>query len=107
MIKERPEILRKVVKVYIKALELANKDPEGVAAALKAMVPEIDVKVAEAQFRTTMPLVDNPTTKAEGIGTITDKRLAATWEWTAKSQNIAMNKINPESAINRSFMPKK
>ena len=106
MIKERPDVLHKVVKVYLKTLVLANKDPEGVAAALKAMVPEIDMKVAEAQFRSTIPLVDNATTRAEGIGTITGKRLAATWEWTAKSQNISMDKIKPESAIDRSFMPK-
>jgi NitT/TauT family transport system substrate-binding protein len=105
-LKERPEVVRKFLKVYAKATEMAIADPKAAAAAVKAMVPEIDVDVAERQFAASVPLMVNAISKKDGFGAFEPKRLTTTWEWTAKSQNIPLDKIDPEAAVDRSFMPK-
>lgn len=105
-IKERPEVVRKVVKAWLKAAQMALADPKDVARSMKVQFPEMDAKLVEEQFLTIVPLLDNAITKAEGLGALDAKRVAVTWEWTAKSQNIPLDKIDPEKTLNRSFLPK-
>ena len=104
MLKERPETVKKVLRALTKANEMAIADPKGAAAALKAMVPELDAAVAEKQFAASIPLMVNDTAKA-GKGGFEKALLAKTWEWTAKAQNIPLDKLDPESAVDRSFTP--
>jgi NitT/TauT family transport system substrate-binding protein len=75
-----------------------------VAAAMKAAFPEMDPVLIEAQFQTIVPLIDNPINKAEGLGAFDKARLAKTWEWTAKAQNIPLGKLDPEKAVTRAFL---
>ena len=105
-LKERPEVVRKFLKAYAKASEMAIADPKSAADALKTMVPEVDVGVAERQFVASVPLIVNAISKKDGPGAFEPKLLAVTWEWTAKSQNIPLDKIDPETAVDRSFIPK-
>jgi len=105
-IAERPEVVRKVVKAWLKAAQMALADPKDVARSMKVIFPEMDAKLVEEQFMTLVPLLDNEITKKEPLGTMEPKRLAVTWEWTAKSQNIPLDKLDPEKAVNRSFLPK-
>lgn len=103
-IKERPEVVRKVVKAWLKAAQMALADPKDVARSMKVQFPEMDAKLVEEQFLTIVPLLDNAITKAEGLGALEPKRLATTWEWTAKSQNIPLDKVDPEKTVDRSFL---
>jgi NitT/TauT family transport system substrate-binding protein len=103
-IAQRPETIRKFVKVMREAAAMAPADPAGVVAAMKAAFPEIDPVLIEAQFQTIVPLIDNPISKAEGLGTFDKARLAKTWEWTAKAQNIPLDKLDPEKAVSRAFL---
>jgi NitT/TauT family transport system substrate-binding protein len=55
---------------------------------------------------TIVPLIENPIEKAEGLGAFRKDRLYKTWEWTANAQHLALNTIDPETAVDRSFIPK-
>lgn len=103
---ERPEVARKVLKALTEANKLAIADPKLAGTSVKAAVPEVDVGVAEKQFVASIPLMENAVTKANGVGAFNKALLAKTWEWTAKSQNMPLDKLDPETAVDRSFLPK-
>ncbi|MGA8649548.1 MAG: hypothetical protein WB677_02815 [Xanthobacteraceae bacterium] len=69
------------------------------------MVPEIDVDVARAQFSASVPLMVNDISKKDGVGAFEKALLAKTWKWTAEAQNIPLDKLDPETAVARSFAP--
>jgi NitT/TauT family transport system substrate-binding protein len=106
LIAERPDVVRRFVKAYMAAAKAAIENPADVANAMKSIFPEMDEALIEEQFRTIVPLMNNEITKAEGFGVFDKVRLAKTWEWTAKAQNMSLDKIDPEKAINRDFIPK-
>ena len=103
-IKEKPELVRKVVKVYRQALQMAVADPQAAGNAIKALVPEIDATVAAKEFAASVSLIDNEISKKDGLGAFEPKLLAKTWEWVAKAQSMPLDKLDPETAVNRSFV---
>ena len=105
MLKERPEVVKKFLRAYAKATDMAIADPKAAAEALKAMVPEVDVGVATEQFAASIPLMVNTLSKKDGAGAFEMALLAKTWEWTAKSQKMPIEKLDPEAAVDRSVMP--
>lgn len=106
MLAAKPETVRKFLRAYAKANAMAIADPKAAAAALKAIVPEVDTTVAEKEFVASIPLMVNAVEKADGPGAYDKKLLAKTWEWTAKAQNLPLDKLDPETAVDRSFLPK-
>jgi NitT/TauT family transport system substrate-binding protein len=106
VLKERPEVVKKFLRAYVKATDMAIADPKTAVAALKASVPEIDAAVAEKQFLASVPLMVNDIAKKDGVGAFEKALLAKTWEWTAKAQNIPLDKLDPEAAIDRTLLPK-
>ena len=105
-IKERPEVLRRYLRALVKSLQFTMANPDKAAADLKSVVPEADVAVIAAEFRSSMPLLDNEISKRDGLGAYDPKLLAATWVWVAKSMNYAPTKVDPEKLVDRSFLPK-
>ena len=103
---ERPETVKKFMRAYMKATAKAIADPMAAAMALKAMVPEVDAEVARAQFAASVPLIVNAISKKDGEGAFDKALLAKTWKWTAEAQNMPLDKIDPEMAVDRSFLPK-
>lgn len=103
---ERPDVARKALKALLEANTMAIADPKLAAAAVKAAVPEVDADIAEKQFAASIPLMVNSISKADGAGAFDKALLAKTWEWTAKAQNIPLSKLDPETAVDRSFLPK-
>jgi len=105
MIAERPAALRAFVQAFMEGMKMALANPKDVAAAMKATFPAMDEALAEQQFLTIVPLIDNQIAKTEGLGSFQKDRLRVTWEWTAKAQKLPLDKIDPETAVDRSFMP--
>lgn len=103
MVAERPQVLKRLVEAYQKATMAAIEDPAGAAEALKAMVPEVDVKVAQEQWEASIPLMVNDITEADGMGVFTPDRLKASWGWVAKAQGYAMDKLDPANAVATGF----
>jgi len=106
MLTERPETVKKFMRAYMKATAKALADPAAAATALKAMVPEVDVEVARAQFAASIPLIVNDISKKDGEGAFEKALLAKTWKWTAEAQNLPLDKLDPETAVDRSFLAK-
>jgi len=106
MLKDRPDTVKKFMRAYLKATAMAIADPTAAATALKAMVPEVDVDVARAQFTASIPLIINSISKKDGEGAFDKTLLATTWKWTAEAQNMPLDKLDPETAVDRSFLPK-
>jgi NitT/TauT family transport system substrate-binding protein len=104
MIKERPETVKKFLKAYIKATELANADTAIAGTSVKAMVPEVNAETAAKQWAASIPLIVNEISKKDGFGAFEPGLLAKTWEWVAKAQNIPVDKFDPEKAVDRSFL---
>ena len=105
MIQERPEVLKRVVKAMRKAFDYAIANPDAAAADLKAMVPEIDAKKAAAEFRSSIPLIQNEVSAKDGIGVFEPVLLKTTWEWVAQSMNYPVDKLDPETLVDRRFLP--
>jgi NitT/TauT family transport system substrate-binding protein len=68
ILSERPDAVKKFIRAYVKATAMAIADPAAAAAAVKAMVPEIDLDVARAQFAASVPLMVNDISKKNGAG---------------------------------------
>ncbi|PPE69696.1 ABC transporter substrate-binding protein [Caldimonas thermodepolymerans] len=106
MIKERPEVLKRYLRALQKSLQFAIANPEKAAEDHKALVPESDPAVIAAEFRSSIPLIDNEISKRDGLGTFEPKLLAATWTWVAKSMNYPQDKVDPETLVDRRFLSK-
>ncbi|WP_254280820.1 MULTISPECIES: ABC transporter substrate-binding protein [unclassified Halomonas] len=102
---ERPDVARRFVSAYAKAIEYTWENPHEAAKAVHAVVPEVDVEMAEATIRSIRPLVYNEASDAHGLGAFDAERLATTWEWTARAQEADMDMLDPEAIVDRSFMP--
>jgi NitT/TauT family transport system substrate-binding protein len=103
-IKERPEMVRGVIRALRKGFAFALSNPDGAAADLKASVPEADVKDLAAEFRASIPYFQNEVSTANGFGAFEPKLLRNTWIWVAKSMKYPENKVDPEKLVDRSFL---
>ncbi len=101
-VQNNPEVAKKFVKAYQQAQANAIADPAAAAAALKKMVSEVDEQQAEEQFAASVPLMQNEISAAEGSG-FDAQRLATTWEWVAKAQGMAVDSLDPASAVDSSL----
>ena len=98
--------MKRFLEAYAKGMKMALTDPKGVAKSMKTLFPEMDEALVEEQFMTIVPLIENEISKAEGYGTFTPARVATTWEWTAKAQNMPLDKLDPQSVVVSRFAPK-
>lgn len=104
-LQERPDVARRFVKAYAKAIEYTWSHPEESAEAVHKVVPEVDVKMAADTIRSIRPLVYNEASEAHGMGAFDPERLATTWQWTARAQELEAASFDPEEAVDRTFMP--
>ena len=102
---ERPDVARRFVKAYAKAVAFTWENPQASAEAVHKLVPEVDVKDAADTISSIRSLVINEVSARDGIGKFEPQRLATTWEWTAKGQHINPASFDPETAITRAFLP--
>jgi NitT/TauT family transport system substrate-binding protein len=103
-LKERPEVVRKFLEVYRRAEEILRDDPQAGVKAVMATVPEADAKGLLADAEAAVPLIFNEVTTKNGLGNFDPKLVDATWEWTAKSQKLPLDKIKPATLIDTSFL---
>lgn len=104
LIDEKPDVVARFVRASKKAAEFALANPEKAAAHQKELVPEADVAMLEADFRATQNLIDNEISQKDGIGAFDASQLHKTWEWVAKSMNYPMDKVDPETLVERRFL---
>jgi NitT/TauT family transport system substrate-binding protein len=105
-LKERPDVARRFVEAYKKSIEFCRTNPAEASAAVTAMVSELGAEDVRGSMNDALALVYNDVTDRDGLGVFEPARLAATWTRVAKAQGIDGNKLDPETVVNRSYMPK-
>jgi NitT/TauT family transport system substrate-binding protein len=105
LIVERPDIIRKLVRAFLLGIKMALADPGDVARSMKALFPELDIETLLQQFDTIIPLINNAITRSENLGTLDRVRVRKTWEWTAEAHSFPLDRLDPETAVDRSFLP--
>ncbi len=106
LIKEKPELVRKVLAIYRQAQKMAIEDPQQAGAALKAKVAEVDAEVAAEEFSASIPLMQNEISERDGAGVFNPILLATTWKWVAKAQDLPEDTLNPADAVSADFISK-
>lgn len=104
MIDHHRDIVARFVRAYAAAIAYSVRHPEAAADAITAMVPEMDKKGAQAQFNAAIPLMVNDISKRDGMGAFSPKLVKATWVWLAKAQHYPLDKLDPETTVDRSFI---
>ncbi|ELM6622170.1 ABC transporter substrate-binding protein [Vibrio fluvialis] len=100
---DKPEVARRFLSAYAKAVAYTWAHPEQSAADVHKMVPDVDAEQASDTIKSIRGLVMNEVSERDGVGVFTPARLAETWKWTAEAQNISLGKLDPETAISRDF----
>ncbi len=103
-LQERPEVARRFLRAYLKAIEFTWAEPDRAGEMVEAMVPEVEAEVAAATIRSMRELVYNTVSDENGIGAITGERLASTWSWVARAQDLDQDAFDPESVVARAIM---
>lgn len=102
---ERPDVARRFLEAYQRSIIFVSENPSEAAQAVVTVVPELDLPAIEGGVNDAMRLVFNDVTEADGLGTFEPGRLAATWERVAAAQGFDLDALDPETIVDRSFMP--
>jgi NitT/TauT family transport system substrate-binding protein len=105
LIVERPDLIRKFVRAFLLGIRIALTNPDDVAKSMKALFPELNTETLVQQFNTVIPLISNAITRSEKLGTFDRARVRKTWEWTAKTHGLPFGRLDPETVVDRSFLP--
>lgn len=104
-LQERPDVAKRFMAAYKKSLEFARDNKPEAAAAVTAMVPELNAENVEGQVNDMLPLAFNEVTQRDGLGALTPERLKATWARVAAAQGLNVSKLDPETVVDRRFAP--
>ncbi|NVC92616.1 ABC transporter substrate-binding protein [Vibrio natriegens] len=100
---ENPDVVKRFVKAYAKAVEYTWANPEQSGADVNKMVPDVDPVQASDTIKSIRGLVMNEVSDKDGLGVFTPARLSETWKWTAEAQGLELGKLDPETAVSRQF----
>jgi NitT/TauT family transport system substrate-binding protein len=95
----RRDAVVRFTRALKKAEQMMRDDPDKAAAALKAMIPEIDLAINKALVLSTLPLIFNENTQKDGLGVFSPAIVKTTWEWVAKQQDAPLDKLDPMAAV--------
>lgn len=102
---ERPDVAKRFVAAFKKSLVFAEANPNKAGAAVSAMVPELGAEDVTGSWLDASKLVFNGVTDKDGLGVFEPGRLTATWTRVATAQNLDLEALDPESIVDRSFLP--
>lgn len=101
---ERPDVALRFMRAFDRSLKFTHDNPRKAAEALNSMVPEVDVQVATAQIGDTMKLVVNEVSERDGLGALTEERVALTWGWVSQAEKLAADALDPEVIVDRTLL---
>lgn len=102
---ERPDVARRFLEAYQRSVMFARENPTEAAESVVSVVPELDLVAIEGGVNDAMLLVFNEVTEADGLGVFEPGRLAATWTRVAAAQGFDPAALDPETIVDRSFLP--
>jgi NitT/TauT family transport system substrate-binding protein len=95
----RRDLVVRFIRALRKAILMTRDDPARAVAALKNAVPQIDAATTEEVTRASLPLMFNANTTRDGLGVLSPALVKTTWEWAAKEQGAALDKLDPMQAV--------
>ncbi len=102
---ERPDVARRFLVAYRKSLIFAYENPELAGAAVAAIVPELSAEDVTGSWLDASKLAFNDLTETYGLGAFDADRLAKTWARVAEAQDLDPASLDPETIVDRSFLP--
>ncbi|KUF11975.1 ABC transporter substrate-binding protein [Pseudoponticoccus marisrubri] len=102
---ERPDVARRFVAAFKASMEFAHANPDKAAEAVAAVVPELSAEDVAGSWLDASKLAFNEVTEMYGLGALDPDRLEATWTRVAASQGLDEAALDPESIVDRSFLP--
>ncbi len=102
---ESPDVARRFVMAFKQSIEFAQANPEAAGAAVAAQVPELSAEDVAGSWLDASKLIFNEVTEQFALGTFDEGRLAATWERVSAAQGLDPASLEPESIVDRSFLP--
>lgn len=102
---ERPDVAARFVVAFKKSVEFAKAHPEEAAASVGRIVPELTAENVIGSLKDALVLEFNEVTDRDGLGVFKADRLAKTWARVAAAQGFAPDALDPETVVNRSFLP--
>lgn len=102
---ERPDVAKRFIAAFKQSLEFANENPDASAEAVAAIVPELSAEDVKGSWLDASKLAFNDVTAQFGLGAFDADRLAATWTRVAAAQGLDAAALDPETVVDRSFMP--
>jgi NitT/TauT family transport system substrate-binding protein len=105
VIHDQPDLVARFTRAFSAAVQRSIADCHAAAADLHALVPDAEADTAEAECKTTVALIHNATSVHDGFGTFEPGLLKQTWDWTAQAQGYKADLIDPETLVDRSFVP--
>jgi NitT/TauT family transport system substrate-binding protein len=103
---EKPKAVAALVRAMQKAVEYSIANPATTGPSVNAIAPAVGADKATAEFLTSVPLMKNEVTDKLGMGTLDPALLKKTWDWVAAAQKYAPDRVDPETTVDRSFLPK-
>ncbi|REG83778.1 ABC transporter substrate-binding protein [Marinomonas pollencensis] len=101
----RPEVAKRFIKAYAQSVQFTYQHPDKAGQDLHNMVPEVDADIVSAQISSIHDLVFNKISQQDGFGMLTPTRIATTWKYVAQANDLRLDSLNPESVVNRAFIP--
>jgi NitT/TauT family transport system substrate-binding protein len=101
---ERPDVLRRFLKVMKESVVLAYKDTDQAAKYVHEWVPQIDIETVKGQIDAGKQFIFNPVTERDGLGMYAPARVKTSWEWVAKANNYPLDKLDPMKLVDTSFV---
>ena len=102
---ERPDVAKRFIAAFKQSLEFANDNPDAAAEAVAAIVPELKAEDVKGSWLDASKLAFNDVTTQFGLGAFDPDRLAATWTRVAAAQGLDPAALDPETVVDRSFLP--
>lgn len=103
-LEQRPDVAKRFVTAFAQSIEFTYQHPDQAAAAIHAMVPEVDPAIAADQIRSITDLVYNDVTQDDGFGVFNPQRVEKTWEYVATANSIDFDVLDPQTVISSDFL---
>ncbi|MUO26768.1 ABC transporter substrate-binding protein [Agrobacterium vitis] len=102
---KRPDVAKRFIDAYKKSVQFTRANPDAAVTSVTSVVPELGSEDVKGSINDTLPLIFNEVTDKDGLGVFEPKRLTETWRRVAAAQAIDPAKLDPETVVNRSFIP--
>ncbi|MDB5607498.1 MAG: sulfonate/nitrate transporter [Bradyrhizobium sp.] len=106
IIKEHPETVAHFVHAFKKSVQFVLDHPEQAGKDLHDLAPDTETATNVVEINAMKPLIVNEISERSGMGAFEPGLVQETWKWVAESQGYAIDKIDPQSVVDRSFTSK-